>query len=34
MKYFFGFLTSVLVSKSVIAQTAEDSIKTTINKLF
>jgi hypothetical protein len=34
MKCFLSFLTFIAITVSVNAQTAEDSIKTTINKLF
>ncbi len=34
MKCFLSFLTFITITVSVNAQTAEDSVKTTINKLF
>ena len=34
MKYFLILLTVIIISSSAIAQTAEDSVKTAINKMF
>jgi hypothetical protein len=34
MRYFFILLTSLCISFSIHAQTAEDSVKTTINNMF